>query len=234
MKEIGPRFRVQSRLGPVSLRFLAVLWIGLLGLSAVSGYAEGPADQPVRKGAGEEWPILADRPSRPAARPETAAPLGGLLDLGRLLRVGLALGLVLLLMGGLFALMRRLQSTAGSKGREGMLEFLVRTSVGPKQSLLLVRLGSRVLLLGVTAERIQTLQVIRDPEEVERLGVPEASSTGRFQELLGGMRAAFGGEPRRRKDSEKTGVEEEIRKEMASLKEQVSKWSDAADARDRT
>ena len=51
----------------------------------------------------------------------------------------------------------------------GAVEVLARTSIQPRQHLLLVRLGRRLLLLGSTPSGLSTLSVVSDPEEVAEL-----------------------------------------------------------------
>ncbi len=61
---------------------------------------------------------------------------------------------------------RRIQTGYGA-GRS--LEVLETRALGPNRSMQLVRVGRRAVLVGVTAERINQLLEIDDPEEVERL-----------------------------------------------------------------
>lgn len=49
------------------------------------------------------------------------------------------------------------------------LEVVARQGLGPQQQLALIRLGSRVLLVGTTPSSISTLATIEDPLEVNRL-----------------------------------------------------------------
>ena len=60
----------------------------------------------------------------------------------------------------------------------GALEVLSRTSLSSKQSLVLVRMGRRLLLLGVTGDEMITLCVVEDPDQVATM-VGEVAS-GRF------------------------------------------------------
>lgn len=61
---------------------------------------------------------------------------------------------------------RRIQTGYGA-GRS--LEVLETRALGPNRSMQLVRVGRRAVLVGVTADRINQLLEIDDPEEVERL-----------------------------------------------------------------
>ena len=51
----------------------------------------------------------------------------------------------------------------------GAIEVLSRTSLSGKQSLVLVRMGRRLLLLGVTGDEMNTLCVVEDPDQVATL-----------------------------------------------------------------
>lgn len=59
----------------------------------------------------------------------------------------------------------------------GAIEVLGRSHLAAKQTLVLVRIGRRVLLLGATGDRIATLCDVHDPDEVAELLV--ATSRGR-------------------------------------------------------
>jgi flagellar biogenesis protein FliO len=78
----------------------------------------------------------------------------------------------------------------GFRGRTpGLIEILSRTALSPRQSLCLVRVGSRVVLLGVSPETVRTLDVIADPDAAARLAGQAtqqqvASATAEFQQCL--------------------------------------------------
>ena len=83
-------------------------------------------------------------------------------------RTVLALAIVLLVILGLRVVLKRFaRPHAGA--RAGVVEVLARTSVQPRQHLLLVRLGRRLLLLGSSPSGLSTLSVVSDPEEVAEL-----------------------------------------------------------------
>jgi flagellar biosynthetic protein FliO len=58
---------------------------------------------------------------------------------------------------------------------QGAIEVLSRVALSSKQSLVLVRMGRRLLLLGVTNDDMNTLCVVEDPDQVAML-VGEAAS----------------------------------------------------------
>lgn len=51
----------------------------------------------------------------------------------------------------------------------GALEIVARLSLSPKQTLMLIRMGRRLLLIGMSSERMSTLAVVDDPDEVASL-----------------------------------------------------------------
>jgi len=57
----------------------------------------------------------------------------------------------------------------------GVLEIVTRTPLSPKQSLVLVKIGRHLVLVGVTPEQINTLCLVDDPEQVAML-LGEAAS----------------------------------------------------------
>jgi len=61
----------------------------------------------------------------------------------------------------------------------GALKIMARTTVSPKQNLMLVKLGGRLVLIGVSPERMNTLVTVEEPEEVASvLGQIESQRSG--------------------------------------------------------
>lgn len=105
-------------------------------------------------------------------------------------RVLCSLGLVLLLLFGLKSLMKRGAGFFGQVGRpSGVLEILARYPLDRKQSLVVLKLARRVLLLHQNGSQMTTLSEITEPIEVASLlSRIEAGSSGkqaqRFQSML--------------------------------------------------
>jgi len=106
-----------------------------------------------------------------------------------------SLVVVLAAVGGVALLFRRfVPSVRAMSG--GTIEVLGRNHLSPKQSLTLVRVGRRVLLIGVTGERLSRLCEIDDPDEVAELLVRQTPATrGSFDRVLTAAASGFG-EPR--------------------------------------
>jgi flagellar biogenesis protein FliO len=57
----------------------------------------------------------------------------------------------------------------GRTKRPGVIEVISRTALSPKQALCLVRVGQRMVLVGVTQDSLRTLDVIQDRDAVAAL-----------------------------------------------------------------
>jgi len=68
-------------------------------------------------------------------------------------------------------------SPAGSAGAAGPMEVVARASVAPRQQLLLVRLGGKLVLIGTGGGAMTTLAEVTDPAEVEKL-IADAKAAG--------------------------------------------------------
>ena len=111
------------------------------------------------------------------------------------LNLGLRLALVIgAIYGAVVAMrwyVRRVNGDGGRLGRQ--VQVLESRALGPNRSLHLVRLGGRAVLLGVTAERINTLIAIDDAAEVERLvEAANTPTTNPLQRVAEGMNAMGG------------------------------------------
>jgi len=107
-----------------------------------------------------------------------------------------SLTIVVGLMIGLYYLARRFLPAARSVDSQA-LQVVARATVSPKQSLALVHVGRRYVLVGVGSERIDVLTEVTDPEEVADLAIQVAGAGVRrgsgFETLLGRERAVYDG-----------------------------------------
>lgn len=157
--------------------------------------------------ADEDWGILGKRaaPAAPAGSPAPETGAGTLLVKGVFALV-LVLGLLL---GGV-ALLKKIAPGMGAGASGRGMEILGRTPIGPKHAAVLLRVGGRVLVLGVSGDRMQTLAELKDPEEVERLVSPPAP---------GGAQPGFHGLM--------TG---KVKQEIDALKHKLSEWKESGPA----
>lgn len=146
--------------------------------SAADAGPVGPAAPDVdssegREIARRETALTPDRfgnnETRTVARRESAGSPGLIRDLWPLLVVLVLVAAIALFLKK-FIPARRLMS--GSQ----VLRIVARTHVTPKQQLMLVKLGRRMVLLGVSPERINTLSTVDDPDQVASLLGEAASS----------------------------------------------------------
>ena len=78
-----------------------------------------------------------------------------------------------------------------------MLEVLARTPLGPKHTAVLLRVGGKVLVVGIGPETMTALAQVEEPAEVERLLLKEPGKSAEkgFGEKLAGAISSFRKEP---------------------------------------
>ncbi len=87
-----------------------------------------------------------------------------------------ALLLVLgIFMGAIYLLRRVMKRDVAVPGRK-LIRIIDRTYIGVKKSVTLVEVSGKVLVLGVTNDRISLLTQIEDPDSIEKL--KDAHATG--------------------------------------------------------
>lgn len=145
----------------------------------------------------ESRPLLADRAVAPATL--DGAPVGrGAEGAGSWTRVAGALAVVLGLIFALRWALRRVsaqgglrgQLGAGGKAPSGVLEVLGRYPIARGQSLVLLRVDQRVLLLSQSGTGFRTLAMFDEPSDVASLLMKtrdeeSESLSGRFRQMLG-------------------------------------------------
>ncbi len=119
----------------------------------------------------------------------SAAPgIGGAPDIRQWMTSLAPLAIVIALIGG-GAWGLRQWAGRGRSGRHSLIRVLNRTFLSSKQSVALIRVGRTLMLVGITAEHIDALATIQDPQEVDRLiadAEPARLANRRFEDLLGG------------------------------------------------
>jgi flagellar protein FliO/FliZ len=101
--------------------------------------------------------------TRPFASPavvETATPAG----VGSLTQVTLSLGLVLAIIFAAAWIVRRMRGFG--RTASGALDVLADLPVGQKERAVLIRVGTKQILLGVAPGRVSTLHVLTEPVEL--------------------------------------------------------------------
>ncbi len=99
---------------------------------------------------------------------------------GALVKMLLWLGLVVVLIYGGVYLFRRYVPSARNMFGGGALKIIGRTYLGPKTCILLVKVGSRLVMVGITGNTMSALTEITTPAEVTAITNELASSGGVF------------------------------------------------------
>ena len=113
-----------------------------------------------------------------------------------------ALGVVVAVILSLRALLNRVMGRSSGSAHHSALEVLGRIRVASRHQVLLVRAGSRVLVVGEGGSGLRTLADIHDPQEVADLLAGSAAgrsgAIGRgFGQLLNGLNSDYSDELRR-------------------------------------
>ncbi len=90
---------------------------------------------------------------------------GGSWMLQTITALGVVIGLILLLR----AAWSRLTGQVVATGHSPVVEVLSRTTIAPRNQLLLIRLGQRILVVGDSPAGLRTLAHVDDPEEIASL-----------------------------------------------------------------
>ena len=109
--------------------------------------------------------------------------------------VGLSIVLTVIYAGG--RALRKLTPGLAPDNSEGPIRVLYRTYLNPKQTVCLIRCGDRLLLIGSSGDRMQTLAEITDPEEIDFLKgqcmqAHPRSATRAFKDMFTRDRKSFG------------------------------------------
>lgn len=154
MKRIGPRMAVMSI-------------VALTGTAAASAQDDPWLSSEVA--APTMKPRLLERHGqKTAGDPRVQGRVASASGMPGWLRTGLSLAGVVGLIVVLALTSRKLHLVQRGR-RPGLIEVISRTPLSPRQSLALVRVGPRTVLIGVTNDRISQLDVITDPELTARL-----------------------------------------------------------------
>ncbi len=129
-----------------------------------------------------------------------------------------SLAIVLTLVGGAYWAAKRWLPAARA-AENGALAIVARTAITPKQSVALVQMGRRFVLVGVSADRVTTLSEITDPDEVAELAIktgttPERPRSG-FDGVLDGQSSSYRDVHRKSRDELLAGRRESPTAEAA-------------------
>lgn len=108
----------------------------------------------------------------------------------------LPLAVVLALIAGLGLVVKKYMPAKRMLTGAGVLDIVARLPMSGKQSLVLVRMGRRLVLVGVSPEQISSLSVVEDPDQVAAIvgeaarGRPDSISHA-FEKALGDEAGAY-------------------------------------------
>ena len=189
----------------------------LFGLGAAPATNQSLNDTPIPQKSGT------DGTAKPAPK-----KTGDAFDITR---VVLAMGIVLGTIFGLRWLGRRFFALPTGQNAAGAVRVLGRTTLGPRQQLLLIHVGRRVVLAANTGTQINPLCEIHDPEEVAQLlrdtsGRKTELPPAAFDEALGEADGTYEAAQRERSVEEVVAKAEEAsvadtRREITGLMDKV-------------
>ena len=106
-------------------------------------------------------------------------------------RIPIALGAVILLILGLRWVGKRLTGAGSGKGNERGVKVLSRSVLAPRQQMLVVQFGRRLLLVGSSGAEMTPLCQLDDPDEVaEVLAQLKSDGGGAARSFLAAIRGA--------------------------------------------
>ena len=175
---------------------------------AVAAPDSTAADQ---AGVAEEQSTPAEQAEQEPLPPNELLPLGagegdlfagqgdasasGTMGDGWLLSTLAALGVVIAIVFGIRWLLRRggVVSTAAPQG--GIVEVLSRTTVAPRSHVVLMRVGTRILVVSDSPNGMRTLASVHDPEEVaELLGAVDSAKSTSMSQRFGSVMKKLSGQ----------------------------------------
>ena len=110
------------------------------------------------------------------------AARGAALDGGQLLQVMLALIAVLVIIVGLFALIRKLNMLPGASN--GVIRVIGGLSLGTKERLVLIQVGEEQILVSASPGAINKVHKLEKPVDTAALGNPAARGRKGFSEVF--------------------------------------------------
>ena len=131
--------------------------------AALSPPAAQPAPHPIRRSGAAAAQI---QPSAAGATTAPASPAPPALDLPKLAG---ALTIVLGLIFALRAVFKQVFPAGTAAGATRAVQLLSRSVLSPKQQLMLVRVGRRLIVVGDSGGQMSALSEISDPDEVAEL-----------------------------------------------------------------
>ena len=185
---------------------------------------------PVPNGPYEQTPILRKSASPgPATRNRVATSTSS--NAWEMGKMPLALCAVILLILGMRALGKKMVPGAGLKGSSRAMQVVARSTVSPRQQLMLIQVGRRLVMVGCGGAEMRALCEIGDADEVaEVLGQirqDQGSSVAKnFRTLFGKAGKEYEEVQVEEENAAPVKSEDERREELLGLSERVRRISE--------
>jgi len=139
---------------------------------------------------------LGARRQTPEAEPVPAGSSTTSSAMTVLMALGLVIGLIFLLRAG----MRKMLGTSAAVSSSSAVQVLTRVAVAPRNHVLLLRVGGRILVVSDCPSGMRTLSQIDAPDEVADIlttisSAKSTSATAGFRQMLSSMGASYEPEP---------------------------------------
>lgn len=162
-----------------------------------------------------------------AASAATSGGIKGSGDVFDTKRLCLALGIVLLAIYVSHRVWKKLGMPGASGRGAGVLQVVSRLSIAPKQQIMLVRVGRRLVLVGNSGAQMNALCEIGDADEAAAIlgdaaTQREESSSAAFSAVLGGEQKQFEEETEQTPAEEGAGAEAGEEAELATTRAELS------------
>ncbi len=206
MKQTGDKAHALSQRGggfgrhpwslkrPRRLIGCALILCCLMTAFPAAGQSTRPSAQSVMaraEAADEALPLrVSDADAKAAATHASVTSASGAGDLSRIaVALAIVIGVILLLR----SVVRQMTAIPGT-GRSGKLvTVLSRSAVSPRQQVLVLQVGKRLLVVGDSAGKMSSLCEITDPDEIAMLvGQSVAARSAMAERAAGSFRSLFG------------------------------------------
>jgi flagellar biosynthetic protein FliO len=221
--------------GPVPFSVTIVSCLALLAASVlVCGRADaaaadnGATNPYIGKTAGQ---VQNDELLKPGPDPGTSPFVPGA---GAVVQMALWLAVIVVFIYGMVWLIRKCMPSARNMFAGSVMKVVARTYLSPKQYILLVKVGSKLVLVGVTNGSMTPLGEITDPEDVKRITEEIAGHGGTgggigasFRKMLGQARSDYPkDEPYSDRMMAESDVPEvgEVRHELDAIVKKMNWW----------
>jgi flagellar biosynthetic protein FliO len=224
-----------AREGGVAMMWAAVLACAVVGLSLAlwGGRAYcAPTSPEATPGSPFSGQTVSDveKGEPPAGGTKAPGNTTGLPGFGSVVKMLLWLVVVVACIYAAVYFIRRYVPTARTMFGGGVMKVVGRTYVSSRQSILMVKVGSKFVMVGVTGANLTALSEITDPEEVRKLTDEISAQGGRG--IRGSFRKALSREGKKYAGATETGGAKSggesaldgIRQELDAVRNKVNWW----------